>query len=175
MTPVANRPRTDRSAILPVAVLAGTGTLTPCPRCRPRLLRHPRRDGGPVGTSHARDPLAAAGNEFLPALRDTHVVEGETDLRLGQFLQAHPDGQLVEGGGFGQVLALRFDGKELQALAELVEHAGGVLEQEHLPAASLPAHVVDVVDIPDEVCLLKAHHMPVFVILFHFRPLLSGS
>jgi hypothetical protein len=37
VTPVANLPRTDRSAVLPEVVLLMVGTLTPCPRCRQRM------------------------------------------------------------------------------------------------------------------------------------------
>lgn len=140
-----------------------------------QLGRHARRYGCPICPPHARHPLPASGNEFLRPVADAHVVEGEADLSLGELLQAHSDGQLVERRDLGQVLAFGLDGEQLELTTKLIEHAGRVLEQEHLPAPALPAHIVDVIDVPHQVGLLEANHVAIFVILIHYRRLPSGS
>jgi hypothetical protein len=43
-----------------------------------------------------------------------------------------------------------------------------MLEEEHLAAPALPAHVVDVIDVPHQVGLLEANHVAVLVILIHY-------
>ena len=41
--------------------------------------------------------------------------------------------------------------------------SGRVFAQKHLPAAALPAQMIHVINIADEIGIFKAHHVPVFV------------
>src|SRR6185369_14126086 len=50
-----------------------------------------------------------------------------------------------------------------EVAGEILQDLRGVLAQEHLAAASLPAQVVDVIDVADQVGLFEPHQVPVFV------------
>src|SRR5207248_7577655 len=63
---------------------------------------------------------------------------------------------LVERGDLAEELTLALQREELEVAPEVVEHVGRVLAQEHLPAPTLPAQVVHVVDVPDQVGLLRS-------------------
>src|SRR4051794_7438572 len=84
-----------------------------------QLLGNPGRDGVRVRAAHARDPLPAAGDQDLAVLVQVHVVEAELDLGLGQLLEPHPDGQLVERGDLGEELTLDLQREQLQVVANL--------------------------------------------------------
>src|SRR6185369_5830907 len=52
---------------------------------------------------------------------------------------------------------------EDESVLERFDHLRSTVTQEHLAAASLPAHVVRVVDISDQVRLFKSDDVPVFI------------
>src|SRR5207249_1612234 len=93
----------------------------------------------------------------------------ELDLRLGQLLQPQPDGKLVERGDLREELTLDLECEQLQVLANLLEHRGRLLLEEHFAAASLPAHVVHVVDVAHQVGLFEADRMADLVVVGHLQ------
>src|SRR5579885_2725667 len=102
---------------------------------------------------HAGDLLFAARDEFL--------VAGHAVLR--ERAQPHPNQNLVERIQLGEVLAGAARRNQAETFAELLQNLRGVIAQEHLAAAPLPADVAGVIDIPHEVRLLEADHVPVFI------------
>src|SRR5207248_10694776 len=81
----------------------------------------------------------------------------------------------VERGEFREELAVDLEREQLQVVANVREHLGCLLQQEHLPATALPAQVVDVVDVAHQVGLLETDPMPDLVIRFHYHVSLSVS
>src|SRR5690606_30543740 len=174
VTPVANAPNACRSALASrtsgSAADGWTCTLTSWMRVlgHVRLKRADQGLGDPrgrclgVGAAHAGHPLPAAGDEALgPVGIQADVVEAELQLRLGQLDQAHPNGQLVEGGDLGEELAVDLEGEQLEVVLEVGEHVRRPLLEEHLPATALPALVVAVVDAPHDVRRRDTHRVEV--------------
>ena len=104
-----------------------------------------------------------------PAVVAAEVLEEQRDPVLHEGAEAHAHDHLVERGELGEVLAGAARRDEGQAPAQLAEDLGRVVAQEHLAAAALPADVVHVVDVADQVGLLEADHVAV-LIRPHERP-----
>src|SRR5579885_498519 len=112
---------------------------------------------------HAGDLLFAARDEFLVAVHAPPVFKGHGHAVLRERAQPHPNQNLVERIQLGEVLAGAARRNQAETFAELLQNLRGVIAQEHLAAAPLPADVAGVIDIPHEVRLLEADHVPVFI------------
>src|SRR5262249_16263933 len=69
--------------------------------------------------------------------------------------QGHPDRNLIEGDQLVIVIARAVGCDERQSALKLNQHGGRMVAQKHLAAAPLPADIIHVIDIPDEVRLFK--------------------
>src|SRR5215471_21327835 len=100
-----------------------------------------------VALAHARDPLRTACRQRIAL----PVLEIERQPRLRHLPQGHPDRNLIEGIQLVIVIARAVGCDERQSALKLHQHGGRVVAQKHLPAAPLPADMIHVIDIPDEV------------------------
>jgi hypothetical protein len=112
--------------------------------------------------AHGGATRAPAGDQGLvTVLHEPYVVEPELQLRLRDVDEVHPDGDLVERGDLGEELAVHLQGEQLQVVPELSQDLRGALLEEHLPAPALPAQVVRVIDVADDVGVLEPDRVPV--------------
>jgi len=84
--------------------------------------------------------LASDGDELAtPARSLPDVLETQVELRLTQVLEPHPDDHLIECGELGKVVTGAVEGDQAKVAGELGEDLRGVVAEEELPAAALPA------------------------------------
>src|SRR5262249_43052899 len=101
--------------------------------------------------------------ELLAAAGQPEVVEAEGDPVRRDRLDVHPDGDLVEGEQLGEVVAAAPHGRQGEAVRDLVEQLRHEGVEEELAAPALPAQVVHVVDVADDVRLLERDDVAVLV------------
>src|SRR5690349_1373640 len=112
---------------------------------------------------HAGDLLLAARHELFAGGRMPPVLEAHRDAVLAQLTEAHAHDDLVEGDELRHKLTRHARGHQHEAVLERFDDLGRTVTQEHLAAATLPAQVVHVVDISDQVRLLEPDDVPVFI------------
>src|SRR5215471_11263536 len=122
-------------------------TIQASPQCCLQRLGPCLRLHHAVALAHARDPLRAACRQRIAL----PVLEIERQPRLRHLPQGHPDRNLIEGDQLVIVIARAVGCDERQSALKLHQHGGRVVAQKHLPAAPLPADMIHVIDIPDEV------------------------
>src|SRR5687768_9217548 len=137
-----------------------------------QLWRH--GDGNNVSALalHAGDLLLAASHQLFARWSVPPVLEVHRDAVLSQFTEAHAQDDLVEGDELRHEFTRHSRRYQHEAVLECFDNFGRALTQEHLAAAPLPTHVIDVVDIADQVRLFKPDDVPVFI-RAHLRPLLT--
>ena len=108
-----------------------------------------------VGKELARIERGAATDIVKQAAQ---AESADVLLRFARFLAVR-----VEGMQFGKIFAGAAKGREGQSTGEVVEDIGRVVAQEHLAGAALPANVVHIIDIADEVGFLEADDEAIFV------------
>src|SRR5437763_1159837 len=96
---------------------------------------------------HAGNLLPAARDQLLSVRRDAPVLERHRHSVLCDIGQAHAYDDLVKGGEFDQEVAGAVRRYERQATLHFAEYPLSMLAQEHFATASLPAKVVDKVDV----------------------------
>src|SRR4026208_1696901 len=102
---------------------------------------------------HAGDLLLATGHQLFPGSSMSPVLEVHRDAVLCEFTETHAQDDLVEGDKLRHKLTRHACGHEPESVLERFDNLGSAVTQEHLATAPLPAHVVGVVDVSDQVCL----------------------
>src|SRR5689334_17904154 len=91
------------------------------------------------------------------------ILEVHGDAILSQFAESHAQDDLVEGDQLRHEFTRHARRHEGEAVLECIKDFGRAVTQKHLTTTSLPAHVVGVVDVSDEVRLLEADDVSIFI------------
>src|SRR5438270_6403480 len=139
--------------------------------CKRILKRRRNRSGNQTVTlaAHAGYLLLATGDEFGPRAF-TPVFKAHVNTVLRNRAKKHADHHRVEGLQLFQVLARAIERDERKTALKFAENFRNVLPQEHLPRASLPVQVVDVINVAHQAGLFKTHDVAIFVSLHDALP-----
>jgi len=111
--------------------------------------------------------LFAAGYELLIGRAGPPVFEKEGDSALREFAEAHSNDHFVESLEFREVITRDADRCQAKTMREFGDNIRGVVAQKHFTRSPLPAQMIHIIDISDEIRFLEAYDVAVFVCAGH--------